>query len=51
MEYRFKLINSLEKVFFDWPEELPSLTRGSMLKNEAIPFSWLDGRADTAGRG
>lgn len=38
MEAKFKLISSLEKVFFDYPEELSEQTCGSMLKNEIYSF-------------
>jgi len=44
MESKFKLISSLEKVFFDYPEDSPEQTCGSMLKTKFIPFSWPAGR-------
>lgn len=46
METRFKLLSSLEKVFFDLPEEWPELTSGTMLKNEIYSFQlagWAEG--------
>ena len=38
MEYSFKLLSSLEKVFFGDLESFPEHTRGSMLKNEVYSF-------------
>lgn len=38
MEYRFKLISSLEKVFFEEPVHAKQHTCGSMLKNEIYSF-------------
>ena len=35
MEYEFKLLSSLEKVFFDKLEDLPEHTSGSTFKNES----------------
>lgn len=46
METRFKLLSSLEKVFFDLPEEWPEFDAGSMLKNEIYSFQlagWTEG--------
>lgn len=45
MEYRLKLVSSLEKIFFDMPET-PDCTCGSMLKNEIHGFqlaAWVRG--------
>lgn len=45
MQYQFKLVSSLEKVFFRDMEQLPEQTRGSMLKNEIYSFQlvgWCD---------
>ena len=50
METRFKLLSSLEKVFFDLPEEMPELESGSMLKNLLLPAGWLD-RGKRKGQG
>lgn len=47
MKCEFKLLSSLEKVFFDNPEKLPEHTSGSMLKNEIYSFQlvgWGEGR-------
>lgn len=41
METKFKLISSLEKIFFDYPEEVKEHTRGTMLKNEIYSFQLL----------
>ena len=38
MEYAFKLVSSLEKVFFDKPDSMTGYTYGSMLKNEIYSF-------------
>ena len=38
LESKFKLLSSLEKVFFDFPEELPTLKDASLLKNEIYSF-------------
>lgn len=38
MQYQFKLVSSLEKVFFKDMELLPEQTHGSMLKNEIYSF-------------
>lgn len=38
MEYRFKLISSLEKVFFKEPVHVKQHTHGTMLKNEIYSF-------------
>ena len=38
MEYSFKLLSSLEKVFFGDLESFPEHTHGSMLKNEIYSF-------------
>lgn len=38
MQYQFKLVSSLEKVFFEGMEQLPEQLRGSMLKNEIYSF-------------
>ena len=38
MEYRFKLISSLEKVLFKEPIHTKQHTHGSMLKNEIYSF-------------
>ena len=38
MEYNFKFLSSLEKVFFDLPQEIPELESGTMLKNEIYSF-------------
>ena len=46
MEYRFKLISSLEKVFFKEPVDAKCHTDGSMLKNEIYSFQlvgWAHG--------
>ena len=46
METRFKLLSSLEKVFFDLPAQWPELTSGTMLKNEIFSFQlagWAEG--------
>lgn len=55
METRFKLLSSLEKVFFNLPEEMPELESGSMLKNEIYSFQlagWTEGneKAKVAGK-
>ena len=45
MEYAFKLVSSLEKVFFDRPDSMTGYTHGSMLKNEIHSFQlvgWFD---------
>lgn len=45
MEYAFKLVSSLEKVFFDKPDSMTSYTHGSMMKNEIHSFQlvgWFD---------
>ena len=45
MEYAFKLVSSLEKVFFDRPDAMTGYTHGSMLKNEIHAFQlvgWFD---------
>ena len=38
LETKFKLLSSLEKVFFDFPEELQELKSASLLKNEIYSF-------------
>lgn len=38
MEYQFKFVSSLEKVFFKNMEQLPEHNQGSMLKNEIYSF-------------
>lgn len=46
METRFKLLSSLEKVFFELPAQWPELTSGTMLKNEIFSFQlagWAEG--------
>ena len=46
MEYKFKLLSSLEKVFFDFPQDVPEFESGSMLKNEIYSFqlvAWATG--------
>jgi len=37
-EYSFKLVSSLEKLFFDKPEGVNSYTKAGMLKNEVFSF-------------
>lgn len=38
MKYRFKLVSSLEKIFFEMPESALDHTSGSLLKNEVYSF-------------
>jgi len=38
MSFEFKLVSSLEKVFFERPDGLKAHTHGSMLKNERFSF-------------
>lgn len=49
MEYQFKLVSSLEKVFFKDMAQLPEQSHGSMLKNEQYSFQLVGwcGQADS----
>lgn len=38
MAYQFRLTNSLEKIMFGKPDNLPEFTRATMLKNEIFSF-------------
>lgn len=49
MEYQFKLLSSLEKIFFDMPENIEEHIQGSMFKNEIYSFQlagWVRSQHD-----